>query len=349
MDLWLIFLTGLTVGGITCMAVQGGLLASTIAAREEADIREGKHHKHTLWPVIAFLSTKLVAYLFLGLVLGAFGSAIALSESARVVMQLVAAVYMIAVAMNLLNVHPIFRYAIIQPPRLLTKIVRNQAKSNDLFAPAFLGLVTIFIPCGTTLAMEALAISSGNALTGAAIMGAFTLGTSPLFFGLGFITTILGDTFRTKFLKLAAVLVLYLGITSLNGGLLLAGSPITLQTIANNSPIQIDLTAGGRIDSQKNAFPLASLVNGTQIAHIFVSPTTYQPNYLRVKAGVPLQLTLATNNNQGCTSVFRIPQLGVNKNLPPTGKETIVFTPIKPGKYTWTCSMGMYTGTLEVI
>ena len=35
MDLWVIFLTGLTVGGLTCLAVQGGLLASVITSREE--------------------------------------------------------------------------------------------------------------------------------------------------------------------------------------------------------------------------------------------------------------------------------------------------------------------------
>lgn len=34
MNLWVIFLTGLTVGGLTCLAVQGGLLASVIAAKE---------------------------------------------------------------------------------------------------------------------------------------------------------------------------------------------------------------------------------------------------------------------------------------------------------------------------
>ena len=35
MNLWTVFLTGLFTGGLTCLAVQGGLLASTIAQREE--------------------------------------------------------------------------------------------------------------------------------------------------------------------------------------------------------------------------------------------------------------------------------------------------------------------------
>ena len=182
MDLWLIFLTGLTVGGLTCLAVQGGLLASTIAVQ----------HSHTIRPVLAFLITKLLAYMALGFILGAFGSALALSDNARIAMQLLAGAYMMTVALNLLNVHPIFRYVIIQPPRFMMKWLKNTTRSQDLFAPAILGALTVFIPCGTTLAMEAFAISSGSPVFGALIMAAFTLGTAPLFFGLGFLTTALG-------------------------------------------------------------------------------------------------------------------------------------------------------------
>src|SRR3990170_3654809 len=109
MDLWVVFLTALTVGGVSCMAVQGGLLASTIAVREEADIRSGSRHKHNIWPTLAFLITKFIAYVILGFILGSFGSTLSLSDSARLVMQIAASMYMIVVALNLLNVHPIFR------------------------------------------------------------------------------------------------------------------------------------------------------------------------------------------------------------------------------------------------
>src|SRR3989304_2801232 len=216
MDLWVIFFTGLTIGGVSCMAVQGGLFASIITAREEEEIEEGKNRKQGVWPTLSFLIAKFFAYLLLGFILGGFGEALQISDRVQVTMQIAASLYMLAVALDLLNVHPIFRYVIIQPPRFLTRLIRNQAKSKDLFAPALLGAMTIFIPCGTTLAIEALAISSGSALKGAAIMAAFVLGTPPLFFVLGFITTTLSDTFRARFLKLGAILIIYLGITSLN-------------------------------------------------------------------------------------------------------------------------------------
>ena len=329
------------------MAVQGGLLASTIAAREEEDIRSGVERKHNIWPTFAFLATKFVAYLILGFILGSFGSALSLSDGARVTMQIAAALYMILVALNLLNVHPIFRYVIIQPPKFLAKMVRNQSRSKELFAPAFLGAMTIFIPCGTTLAMEALAISSGNPFLGAAIMGVFVLGTSPLFFGLGFLTTILGDAFRTKFLKFAGVGVLYLGITSLNGALVVAGSPITLQTIADNSPIQIDLS-GGQGNSNQGGED-TNIVNGVQTVDIAAVASGYTPNYVKVKKGVPVRLNLTAQGRVGCSSAFTIPSLGIRKRLQAGVTETVDFTPSSPGKIVYTCSMGMYSGVIEVI
>jgi len=79
MNLWVIFITGLTVGGLGCLAVQGGLLASVIAAREEEEIKENDKHKNTVFPTLAFLLAKLVAYAILGFLLGAFGKVIGIS------------------------------------------------------------------------------------------------------------------------------------------------------------------------------------------------------------------------------------------------------------------------------
>ncbi len=333
MDLWLVFITGLTVGGLTCLAVQGGLLASVIAAREEEDLEAGSKRHHNVFPVMAFLITKLAVYTVLGFVLGAFGGALNISNKVQTTMQLIAGLYMVAIALDLLKIHPIFRYAVIQPPKFLARMVRNQSKSKDLFAPAFLGAMTIFIPCGTTLAMETLAISSGNALTGALIMFAFILGTTPLFFGVGFLTTILGDNFRDRFLKLAAILVLYLGVVSTNGALVVAGLPY----------IQIDLSGGNSQTEIAQNLPV------TQNAEIDISSSGYSPNYIRVKNGVPVNLTLKSKAAFSCASAFRIPSLGISKNLAPNDTQLLTFTPTKVGKIPFTCSMGMYRGIIEVI
>lgn len=347
MDLLTIFFTGLAIGGVSCLAVQGGLLASTIAAREEADLDSGTKKRHTILPTVAFLVTKFIAYIILGFALGAFGGALQISDQVKIWMQLLAGLYMLAVAGNLLNLHPIFRYAIIQPPKFLTRKIRNQAKSADLFAPAFLGAMTIFIPCGTTLAMETLAISSGNPLSGALIMGVFILGTSPLFLALGYITTVLGDAFQRRFLKIAAILVIYLGLSSINGSLVVMGSPVTWQTIAENFPIQINLN-GDDTGSSSNA-DLVKAVDGVQVADIQLLAAGYNPNYIKVKKGIPVKLNLTQVGNYSCTSAFVIPSLNISRRLPRGGTDSVEFTPTQTGKINWTCSMGMYYGTIEVV
>lgn len=340
MNLWVIFLTGLTVGGLTCLAVQGGLLASVIAAKEEDEVEKGINRRSTVFPTLAFLSTKFIAYTALGFILGAFGGAIGISQTAQIIMQFIAGLYMVAVALNLLNIHPIFRYAVIQPPKFLTRRVRNQSKSKELFAPALLGAMTIFIPCGTTLAMEALAISSANPLFGAAIMAAFVLGTTPLFFGVGWLTSVLGDNFRARFLKIAAVAVIYLGVTSMNGALIAGGSPFTLQSIAENFQINLQ---------PKTEEKLYSEAPTNQSAEIIVAANGYSPNYIRVKKDSPVTLKLVGQDAYSCASAFRIPSLGISKNLGPNETYTFSFTPKEKGRITFACSMGMYRGVIEVM
>lgn len=338
-NLWIVFLTGLTVGGLTCLAVQGGLLASVIAAREEESGNK-KDTRHALYATITFLVFKFIAYVFLGFVLGGFGGALNISGEFQTFMQLLAGIYMILVALNLLNIHPIFRYVIIQSPRFLTRIVRNQSKSKDIFAPALLGVMTIFIPCGTTLAMEALAISSASPLFGALIMGVFILGTMPMFLAIGILTGVLGDKFKTKFLKLAAVAVIYLGITSVNGALTAFGSPLTLQTLGEIIPITIET---GESEQSKQ------FVETNQNPTILITSRGYTPNYVAVKQGEPVTLNLKSQDAYSCALAFRIPALGIKKTLDPTDTQTITFTPKEKGKILFTCSMGMYRGVIDVI
>src|SRR5439155_2513974 len=206
MNLWVIFLTGLTTGGLTCLAVQGGLLASAMTrqvmvpaatTRSSRKARQAKSQATLTsiqlpkdpWPVVYFLAAKLLAYTLLGFLLGAVGSALQITPTVQAVMQIVAGVFMLATALNMLNVHPIFRYAAIQPPKFVTRLVRNQAKSQEVFTPALLGLMTVLIPCGTTQAIEVLAITSGSPILGALVLFVFILGTSPTFFVLGFLAS----------------------------------------------------------------------------------------------------------------------------------------------------------------
>ncbi len=342
MNLGLIFLTGLTIGGLTCLAVQGGLLASVIASREKEGI-EKKGKVDRIFPTLAFLLAKLFAYTTLGLVLGALGSFISLTSQVQSFIQLMAGVYMIIIALNLLDVHPIFRYAVIQPPRFLTKRIRNQSKSSDIFAPAMLGLMTIFIPCGTTLAMEALVISTASPIKGALIMATFVLGTFPMFFGIGYVTSLLGEKFKDNFLRIAAVLLFFLGFLSIYGGMVALGVPISVSKVTALYKVNSNNSSG----NMSVAYP--PVKNGFQEILINVSSSGYTPNNIILKAGVPTKLNLRTSNAYSCAIAFRIPSLKMGVNLKPDGLQTLELPKLAKGDYSFNCSMGMYTGVIKVL
>lgn len=343
MNLWIIFLTGLTVGGVSCAAVQAGLLASVVTARESGG------GKSSAWPVITFLVAKLVVYTVFGFFLGFLGEKLSLSPTVQIGMQAVAGLYMVAVALNLLNVHPVFRYVLIQPPRFIARGLRNESRSRELFAPAFLGVMTVFIPCGTTLAMEALAISTASPLLGASVMALFTLGTIPLFLGIGFVAGAL-SVFSKSFVKIAAVAVMFLGLNSLNGVLNLVGFPVTAQSVGRAIKA-IAMTAWDPAGSSRvlASSTVVEMVSGVQVAHINVAPTAYDPDYIKVKVGVPVRLNLSSVGGVGCTSVFRMPSLNITERIGLDGKATVEFTPKIVGKIPFTCSMGMYGGVVEAV
>ncbi len=74
-NVWLAFVTGLTTGGVSCLAVQGGLLTSSITPYEgEVNTKFTKLSK-----VGSFLIAKLIAYSLLGFGLGTLGSTLTLT------------------------------------------------------------------------------------------------------------------------------------------------------------------------------------------------------------------------------------------------------------------------------
>lgn len=349
-NLWVVFTTGLTTGGLTCLAIQGGLLATAITRQDEvaahrkplrskkrrAGVRQTRIQlPENPLPIGLFLVAKLIAYTLLGFLLGALGSALRITPRMQAFMQIGVGLFMLATALNMFNVHPIFRYVVIQPPRFLTRLIRNQAKSREVFTPALLGFMTVFIPCGTTQAMEVLAISSGSPLLGALIMFVFTLGTSPTFFVLGFLATRLRGKYQHLFVLATAFLILSLSVLSLDTGLKLLGSPLA------PSRVLAELTSSGT--------PVAAtVVNGVQELTIQAYSASYAPDFLSAQSGLPIRLRLITNNSYGCTRGFTIPSLGIWKDLPETGETVLDLPPQDQGTLYFTCSMGMYSGRIVV-
>jgi sulfite exporter TauE/SafE len=335
-NLLIIFLTGLTTGGLTCLALQGGLLTSVIANQEKKLLHKSNVSTN-LVPIISFLGAKLFIHTVLGFALGFLGASISLSPITRGWLQVIIGIYLFGVAGNLLNLHPIFRYFIITPPKFLARLAKDKSQSKSWFAPTILGLLTVFLPCATTQAMEVVAIGTGNPLYGAAIMFAFILGTSPTFLIFGFLLNQGASWFRKYFPAVAATAMFIMSIYSINAGAGLMGSIYTIQNFveaATGSPA-----------------PLISAILGdkVQTATINVTNSGYSPNNISLKRGVPTKLRLVASQVQNCSRSFTIPSLNLEKLLPETGETTIEFTPDKLGPLAFACNMGMYTGRFNVV
>lgn len=372
----LALITGLTAGGLSCLAVQGGLLATAIAQREEQDLEEVAGPKrgsngravevkpgarrarqdefaqaverqrqillrqaslhHSAKPVVYFLLAKLLVYTLLGFGLGWLGSQLKLTPDAQAIVQIAAALFMIATALHLLKVHPIFRYVIIQPPRFITRRIRDRAKSKDIFAPAILGAMTVFMPCAVTQVMQLAAISSASPIHGAAIMFAFVLGTAPLFFGLGVMATKLGDALRQRFLKVAAIAVLGMALFTMESGLRLMGSPVSFSK------------AVAAIGSSGE--PVAATVgaDAVQEVRVRVESRGYSPSNVSINAGKPARIVFEGTGSQGCASA--LVWQGQVHTLPVTGEKAFTIEPRQKGEdIEYSCAMGMYGGTIKVV
>ena len=373
----LAFVTGLTTGGLSCLAVQGGLLASSLAQQIEHELvvpapgkkRTGKKHSQgrqgkkigkirpanpslqgaeakridTALPIGLFLLAKLVMYTLLGALLGLVGSFLTFNPITRAILLLAIGVFMVGNGLRLLNVHPIFRYFNLEPPKFITRYIRRTAKKNaegeaekNYATPLFLGAMTVFIPCGVTQAMMAAALGTGSVTQSAALMFSFTLGTSPVFFLVAYLTTQVGRRLEKFFMRFVAVVVLVLGLVTLNSGLTLMGSPLAF----NN------LTSGLAAAPTPQATSAAAF-NMDGILQLSVENNGYFPRTLHAKADTALKLALVTDKTMSCARDFVIPALRVYQLLPTSGTTLVDIPPQTAGSVlNFTCSMGMYSGQI---
>jgi sulfite exporter TauE/SafE len=340
-------LTGLTTGGLSCFAVQGGLLTGSLAqqmdgtnpknARKRAAEKPALTTRETSLTVLLFLLAKLAVYTLAGFLLGALGSILTLSPVTQGIIQLLIGVFLIGNALRMFNVHPIFRYFSFEPPAGVNRYIRRVSKGNDRLAtPLFLGALTILIPCGVTQSMMAVAVGSGSPWLGAGILFAFVLGTSPAFFGVTVLAAGLGKTFQKVFYPLVASVVLVLGFYTINGGLNLVGSPYSVNAIQRSMTAQAAPPA-----------PAASANAASNVVQIDVINSGYAPEEITAAAGEPVELHLVTNGTYSCSRAFTIPALGMSELLPADG-DTVLQLPAQEAgtKLYYTCSMGMYGGVI---
>jgi len=165
-------------------------------------------------------------------------------------------------------------------------------------------------------------------------MFAFILGTSPVFFVVAYLTMQLGARLEKAFMRFVAIVLLVLGLVSVNNGLSLVGSPLSVQNLVGNL---FTPQAAGQVSTAPPGNTLS----------LSASNSGYSPQRLYAKAGEPILLNIVTNNTYSCARDFVISAIGVEKLLPQSGTVPVNI-PAQPSGTVmhFSCSMGMYTGEI---
>jgi len=349
-SLAVIWLFGALAGVSTCAALVGGIVLSMSKQWQSAHLSSDSFSKK-LAPHLMFNFGRLISFAILGAVLGALGSQFNISIKFSSWLVILVSLVMLATGLQMLGVKIMQKFQI-TAPRFLIRFIADEKNFQGRWMPMALGALTFLLPCGFTLTAEGLALISGNSLSGALIMLAFSLGTflSLIAIGVSSVKFLEQPRKAEIFLKVAGVLILFFVAFNINSQLNVLGvkslSDIKLPSvktktigIKSDQPAKDTKTENNNGDNGKNI----------QIIKMEASSRGYSPDSFTIKAGALVRWEITDTGTSGCTNAVISPNL-FKDVIQLTPGETAVkkFTPQNIGSYKFSCWMGMISGTIIV-
>jgi sulfite exporter TauE/SafE len=320
----ILFVVGLLTS-LHCIAMCGGInLSQCVSYKYSSGTKTGN-----LKPSFLYNAGRVVSYTVIGGIVGGIGSVVSFSGATKGIVAIIAGLFMVIMGLNMLNIFPWLKRFNPRMPKLFgNKIYNNNGKNG----PFYIGLLNGLMPCGPLQAMQLYALGTGSVAAGALSMLIFSMGTVPLMFGFGAVSSLLGKKFTGKLMKVSAVLVMVLGFIMMGRGFLLSGI----------NPTFADSTS---VKSNSN---VAVAENGVQVVSIDLKPNGYAP--IVVQKGIPVKFIInaAAENINGCNNAIIIPKYNIQKALEP-GENIIEFTPEETGTIPYSCWMGMIGSSIKVV
>jgi plastocyanin domain-containing protein len=186
--------------------------------------------------------------------------------------------------------------------------------------------------------MQIYALSTGSPITGALSMLLFSLGTVPLMFGLGAMSSVLSKKFTHKVMTVGAALVVILGVSMLSQGWVLSGLSLDFLSAPGSGLATKDTSAGSDIVVE----------NGVQVINSTLAGGRYPA--ITVQVGTPVKWTIDAPQGSvnGCNNRMQIPEYDIEYQFK-TGGNIIEFTPEKTGTFRYSCWMGMIRSSITVV
>ena len=317
MSYTMILLIGLLTS-VHCIAMCGGFAAASGQWLADSE----KKRPAASYPLTASLSYncgRIISYTAVGAAAGAIGSVITISDQFRYIIFLIAGIFMIIMGLNMLGIFPFLRRITPRLPQFISKKFSRQ-KANR--GPLLVGIFNGFIPCGPLQAMQLYALSTGSPISGGISMFLFCMGTIPLMFILGAVSSILGR----KAMQAGAFLVTAMGVVMLINGLASAGiSEFSGRAEAFESVIGKDFQI---IESTlyPNRYPAITVQKGRPVRWIINAPR---------------------GSINGCNYQIKIPEYGIEYAFN-EGENVIEFMPENAGSFPYFCWMYMMRSTITV-
>ena len=275
-------------------------------------------------PSFLYNSGRVVSYTLTGAAVGSLGSIVAISDSFRQSILLLAGFFMLMMALSMLDIVPFFKRI-----SLLFSATKKE-KTNK--SPFIIGFLNGFMPCGPLQAMQLYALSTSSPLWGGVAMFIFAAGTFPLMYLLGvagsYIAGLKGNMFSKWVLNAGAVLIASMGLLMILNGLYGLGLGFDLQ-------------------KSKGGF-VPTIDAGEQIVRSDLLPNAY-PN-ITVAKDIPVKwvITAPENSINGCNNRAFIREYGIEHTFVP-GENVLSFIPEKTGKFNYSCWMSMIHGSITVV
>ncbi len=209
---------GLLTGFSHCVGMCGPLVGA-FTLRRRAERQEISS------PLILFQTGRLTIYVLMGAILGSTGYILAsIIRNWQGVFSIALGILTVTLGLSLLGLLPFQRWlASTGLAHFVASWIKQLISSNHPAAPFGLGLANGLLPCGPVYAMALLAATSSDPLKGASVMLIFGLGTLIPMLGLGFSTSLLSIRLRSNLYRIAAILVVIVGLQLTMRGLALGG------------------------------------------------------------------------------------------------------------------------------
>ncbi|MFA6190240.1 MAG: sulfite exporter TauE/SafE family protein [Candidatus Staskawiczbacteria bacterium] len=331
---------GFLAGISSCAALVGGIVLS-MSKQWNSLYAENASIFKKFQPHLMFNAGRIITYAILGGILGLIGSRLQISIQFTAFLIIAVSILMIVLGFQMLGARVFRKFQMGYPlglPKSATRYIANENNFKGKYMPFIMGGLTFFLPCGFTITAQSLALISGNAFSGALMMGAFALGTAPalLFIGLSSVKFLAKPNLAEKFSKVAGFLVLF----------------FALYNISNQTNVLgftgIDINPPAQVVDQKDLPPI---VDGKQVIKMVAYGGKDVPNYFKVKVGVPVRWEITADKTAGgCNgSIISAGLFSGSIDLIPGQVSIKEFTPEKVGKNRFSCQMGMITGIIEVV